>query len=99
VTADDERIAKLEAWIRELESRQRDLARTQGKWLRGFTGLAVGSLGGFVFGPWVGGACAFTGGMMAVFGFYTVLGRAKDYERDLENARRDVARLRAMRRA
>lgn len=92
---DRERITKLESWIGELETRQRHLAKTRGAWLRGFSILAVLSFGGFFFGPWIGGACAITGVLMAIFGFYTVLGRQKDYERDLENARRDVARLRA----
>jgi len=89
-----ERIAKLEAWIRELEARQRHLATTRGAWLRGFAILAVVSFAGFLFGPWVGAASAFTGCLMAVFGAYTVFVRESDYERDLANARRDVARLR-----
>jgi hypothetical protein len=90
-----ERIAKLEAWIGELEARQRHLARTRGAWLRSFAVLAFLSFTGFLFGPWIGAACAFTGCLMAVFGVYTISVRAGDYERDLANARRDVTRLRA----
>ena len=92
---ESERIAKLEAWIREVEARLARHRATKGKWLRGFVVLAIVSFAGFVLGPWVGAACAFTGVMMAVFGVYTVLVREGDYERDLENARRDVERLRA----
>lgn len=91
-----ERITKLEAWIRELETRKRELAKTRRSWVRGFASIAVVSFAGFFFGPWIGAACAFTGCLMAIFGVYTVVVRAREYEHDLAHARRDVARLRGL---
>jgi hypothetical protein len=89
-----ERIAKYEAWIRELEERKARLGRTRGAWLRLFVAIAVASFAGFLFGPWIGAASAFTGVLMCLFGVYTVLVREGDYDRELAGARRDLARLR-----
>jgi hypothetical protein len=92
---DTEQLAKYEAWITELESRQKILAASRTGYLRFFVGALVASAGGFFFNLWIGAATLFTGVMFCAFGFYSVMIREGDYVRELKATRREVARIRA----
>ncbi len=87
-------LAKYEAWIRELEQRQRTLAGSRTRYLLFFGAAAPVSSLGFVWGPWVGAGALFSGLVFGVFGFYAVRVRERDYVRELGEARETARRLR-----
>jgi uncharacterized membrane protein len=88
-------LAKYEAWILELEQRQRTLAGTRTGYLRFFTGALAASALGFFWNPWVGVGTLLTGIIFCAFGFYVVLRREGDYVRELAEARETTRSLRA----
>jgi membrane protein required for beta-lactamase induction len=88
-------LEKYEAWIRELESRQRDIASHRPGYLRLFVGIVVVSVLGFVWDVWFGVGSLVVGILMCAFGFYTVLFRQGEYTRELEDLRRTADDLRA----
>jgi hypothetical protein len=90
-----EQLEKYEAWIRELESRQKILASNRAAYLRGFVVALVVSAAGFFWNTWIGAATLFTGILFCAFGFYVVMVREGEYVRDLKHTRREVYRLRA----
>ena len=89
-----EKLAKYEAWAREIEARQAALARSRTKWMRAFTVIVIASPLGFFFGAWMGASTVFTGVMFSLFGVYTVLVREAEYRRDLARTRAEIAQLR-----
>ncbi len=89
-----QRLAKYEAWIREIERRQAELGRNRTGYMRGFFLLPPLSLVGFLWGGKIGGGALFTGIIMAAFGIYTVLVREGDYELNLAHLRKHAAALR-----
>ena len=88
------RLAKYDAWIRELEQRQRTLAGSRLSYLRFFAGAGVVSCVGFAWNPWVGAGSLVTGVLFGAFGFYVVLRREGEYVRELGEARETAGRLR-----
>ena len=89
-----EQLEKYEAWIRELESRQKILASNRTAYLRGFVLAFALSALGFFWNTWIGAATLFTGILFCAFGFYVVMVREGEYVRDLKHTRREVHRLR-----
>ena len=89
-----EQVAKYEAWIRELEARQKTLAASRRRYLGFFVAALVASTLGFVWNAWVGAAGLVTGILFCVFGFYVVLARDGQYTREIEATRRTVTTLR-----
>jgi len=83
-----------EAAIRELETRQAELEKNRGGYMKIFVALAVISAGGFFWNVWLGAATLFTGALMCLFGVYVVRVRAGDYALELEHLRETVAELR-----
>ncbi len=92
---DAAKLVKYEAWIHELEARQRDHAARRPSHLRLFAAIAAVSVVGFAWNAWVGIGALLTGVMCALFGIYVINVREGDYERELRHARREVAELRA----
>jgi hypothetical protein len=92
-----ERLAKYEAWILELEAREKKLAASRPRYARLFVAIPIVSTLGFVWNPWVGVGTLLTGIMCCAFGFYVVAVRADDYVRELRSMRAEVERLRAPR--
>ncbi len=89
-----EKLAKYEAWILELESRQRTLATSRATYARLFAASLVLSFAGFFWNQWVGAGALLTGILFCIFGYYAIAVRQGDYERELKQTRREVARLR-----
>jgi hypothetical protein len=87
-------LARYETWIRALEARQKTLAESRARYLGFFAAAAGASSLGFFWGPWVGAGTFFSGIVFAVFGFYAVRVRERDYERELGEARVMAERLR-----
>jgi Flp pilus assembly protein TadB len=87
-------LAKYDAWIEELERRQKTLAGNRRGYLRFFAGALVASGVGFVWNTWVGVGTVVTGLLFFAFGVYVVLRREGDYVRELKEARETAERLR-----
>jgi len=87
-------LAKYDAWIAELERRQKTLAVSRPGYLRFFAGSVVVSALGFFWNPWVGAGTFFTGLLFCAFGFYVVLRRDGEYVRELTAVRETAQRLR-----
>jgi hypothetical protein len=90
-----DQLARYEAWISELESRQKDIAKKRPGYLRLLVGLLIGSTIGFVWGVWIGVGALLTGVLVCLFGFYTVLFRESEYVKELKSLRRVASDLRA----
>lgn len=90
-----DQLAKYEAWISELESRQKDIAEHRTGYLRLFVGLLIVSTVGFYWGVWIGVGAFLTGILACLFGFYTVLFREGEYVKELKSLRRVAGDLRA----
>ena len=88
-----ERIAKYEGWIRELESRQRELQTRRPRYLRLFAAVLLASLLGFAWNPWIGAGSVLTGILVYVFGYYVIAIRLQDYAAELASARGQLAGL------
>jgi hypothetical protein len=91
---DAEKLARYEDAIRELESRQADLQKNRGGYMKLFVGLVVVSFVGFFWNRWAGVGTLVTGVLMWVFGVYVVRIRAGDYELELAELRQTAAELR-----
>jgi hypothetical protein len=91
----EERIAKYEAWARELEARAARLAAHRAGYLRLFAAVFALSFVGFAWSPWIGSATSFSGALVFVFGYYTLAIRRQDYARELAEARAELEKLRA----
>lgn len=92
----DEQLAKIGAWIVELEARQKKLGASRTGYLRFFVGaLAVSGLG-FVWNLWFGVGAFLTGILFCAFGFYVVLVRESDYRHEIAQLRKDAERLRSV---
>jgi hypothetical protein len=89
-----EQVTKYEAWIRELEARQRTLAASRSGYLGFFAAMLVVSTLGFAWNAWVGAATLVTGILFCAFGLYVVLARDGQYTREIEATRRTVTALR-----
>jgi hypothetical protein len=93
--AASEQLEKYEAWIQELERRQIDIAVNRPRYLRFLVGLLIASTLGFFWGVWFGLGALVTGILMCAFGFYTVLFREGEYEKELAHLRHVADELRA----
>ncbi len=91
----NDQLAKYEAWIVELERRRRDIAVNRPRYLRSLVGLLLASTLGFLWGVWFGVGALVTGILMCAFGFYTVLFREGEYEKELVHLRHVADGLRA----
>lgn len=87
-------LEKYEAWIREVEKRQAELAKSRTLYLRVFYVLPFVSLLAFAKSLGAGAAALFTALLMTLFGVYAVLVREGDYELNLKHTRRTAAELR-----
>jgi hypothetical protein len=87
-------LEKYEAWIKELERRRDDIAKHRPGYIRLFIALPIVSLLGFIGGTWLGVACLLTGVLMFLFGIYTVLFRAGEYEKEIAALERVAKDLR-----
>jgi hypothetical protein len=94
MTDDLARLAKYDAWVEELERRQKTLAASRPGYLRFFAGSVVVSSLGFLWNPWVGAGTFVTGLLFCAFGFYVVLRREGEYVRELTAVRETAQRLR-----
>lgn len=92
--ADQEKLAKYEEAIRELEARQAELEKNRGAYMKVFAVIVVASLAGFAWNVWLGAATLFTGALMGLFGVYVVRVRAGDYALELAHLRETVDDLR-----
>jgi hypothetical protein len=88
-------LVKYEDWIREIERRQADIGVNRPRYLRFLVGLLFASLLGFIWGAWFGAGTLVVGILMCAFGFYTVLFREGEYEKELVHLRHVAAGLRA----
>jgi uncharacterized protein (DUF58 family) len=91
----EEQIAKYEAWATRLEENIVSLTRQRSTFLYIFCGAIVVSGVGFFFGAWLGVATFATGLMVCVAGLYISTTRTWEYQRELEQTRFEVRRLRA----
>lgn len=94
LSKDEKQLEKYEAWIREVETRQAELARSRDGYMRIFYVLPFLSLLAFFKNVGVGAAALFTAVLMSAFGIYTVLVREGDYELNLKQTRKTAAALR-----
>jgi hypothetical protein len=90
-----EQLEKYDAWIRELERRQVDIAVNRPRYLRFLVGVLIASTLGFFWGVWFGFGALVVGILMCAFGFYTVLFREGEYEKELVHLRKVADDLRA----
>jgi hypothetical protein len=90
-----EKLETYDAWLRELERRQEALQKERSFYQRSFLALPFISALGYAVSVWIGAAALFTGLIMCVFGFYVVVGRAREYEREILLTRRAADELRA----
>jgi hypothetical protein len=88
-----ERIAKYEEWIRELETRKCNLAGARRLYFRIFIGAIFASILGFFKSPWFGVGAIATGIMFCCCGFYMVLVRSDEYDRELRRNRDELEKL------
>jgi hypothetical protein len=88
-----ERIEKYEEWIRELEARKGNLASARRLYFRVFIGAIFVSVLGFFKSPWFGVGAILTGIMFCVCGFYMVLVRSDEYDRELRRNREELEKL------
>jgi NADH:ubiquinone oxidoreductase subunit 3 (subunit A) len=89
-----QKLAKYEASIREIESRQAELHASRTGYQRLFVAIAVVSALGFAWNKMLGAATLFTGVLMCAFGFYTVRVRLSDYRHELAGLREVAGQLR-----
>jgi len=91
---DEKQLEKYETWIREVEKRQAELAKSRAAYMRFFYVLPFVSLVAFLKNVGVGAAALFTAVLMSAFGIYAVLVREGDYELNLKHTRKAAAALR-----
>jgi hypothetical protein len=94
LSKDEKQLEKYEAWIREVEKRQAELAKSRAGYMRFFYVLPFLSLVAFFKNVGVGAAALFTAILMSAFGIYTVLVREGDYALNLKHTRKAAAALR-----
>lgn len=94
LSKDEKQLEKYEAWIREVEKRQAELAKSRAGYMRFFYVLPFVSLVAFLKNVGVGAAALFTAILMSAFGIYTVLVREGDYALNLKHTRKAAAALR-----
>jgi hypothetical protein len=91
--AEEDQLAKYQAWAAKLEKNIEDLAHQRRTFVRIFGGAVVVSIIGFFFGWWIGVATFFTGLMIAIAGVYMTTTRTLEYRRELGRTRDEVRRL------
>src|SRR5579884_4251389 len=91
---DAERIARYEAWLTKLQATRADYVRRDPLYRRFFVGFFLVGVACFAFGPLVGVWGTLCTALIGIVGYLMVKTRVWEFDNEIEENRREIARLR-----